>query len=89
MSFASRWKGTGRPASGGATLNWKPPRRPRKRPDKKGFTTAFGIEIVTEIEALLGTGVVMVALSSAQGVAECCQGFRQLCVGRYAARLTK
>jgi len=28
-------------------------------PKKKGFKTAFGIEIVTEIEALLGTGVVM------------------------------
>ena len=37
MSFASRWKGIGRPASGGATLNWKPPRRPRKRPPKKGL----------------------------------------------------
>ena len=37
MSFASRWKGIGRPASGGATLNWKPPRRPHKRPPKKGL----------------------------------------------------
>ena len=46
---------TGKLASNGPTPNSKALRRLARGGQKKGFKTAFGIEIVTEIEALLGT----------------------------------